>query len=87
MEIDKTLNELEESIKSVRKPYMVGSGDKFHPDRGMKRAEVAAVLSKITMGDKTINDFSSFKDVDEGKWYANAVASVEEKKLISGYSD
>lgn len=87
MEIYKTLNELEESIKSVRKPYMVGSGDKFHPDRGMKRAEVAAVLSKITMGDKTINDFSSFKDVDEGKWYANAVASVEEKKLISGYSD
>ncbi|WP_277262299.1 S-layer homology domain-containing protein [Peptoniphilus lacrimalis] len=86
-DIGKVFNELQEAIKGVRKPYMVGSEGKFNPDKAMTRAEVCQVLSKIIMGNKTVSDFSSFKDVDQEKWYAGAVTAIESRKLISGYSD
>ena len=86
-DIGKVFNELQEAIKGVRKPYMIGSEGKFNPDKAMTRAEVCQVLSKIIMGNKTVSDFSSFKDVDQEKWYAGAVTAIESRKLISGYSD
>lgn len=86
-EIDKALKEIQESVKLVRKAYMVGSNGNFKPNKAMKRAEVAQVLSKIILGNKEFKDFSSFKDVEEEKWYAQAVACVESKGLMSGYEN
>lgn len=84
----KAIQMLEEDISSIRKPYMNGlSKDKFGPNEKMTRAEIAVVLSRLINGEVPKGEFSSFKDVDNEKWYSEAIAYMEKKGILNGYAD
>lgn len=87
-EIKEAVDKLEEAVKYLRKPIMTGySEDNFSPEKNIKRSEIAAVLAKISGGDKITGEFTSFKDVKQDKWYADAIAYMEKSGIINGYQD
>lgn len=83
-----SIEKIKEAIQAIRKPYMKGfNKSEFGPDEKITRAEVAAVLSRIINGKDPVGEFTSFKDVNENKWYSESVAFMEKAGLIKGYSD
>ncbi|CAC9934338.1 hypothetical protein PEPCOX59622_01491 [Aedoeadaptatus coxii] len=79
---------LEEALKVARPGYMTGYPDKtFKPKNAMSRAEVSAVFTRILTRGEKVGAFSSFKDIDDSKWYASSVGYMEKKGLINGYQD
>ncbi|MBP2024811.1 S-layer homology domain-containing protein [Peptoniphilus stercorisuis] len=82
------IDKLEEAIKYIRKPYMTGyKEDKFGPNDKMTRAQTAVVLSRIIKDEELEGYYSSFKDVKQDKWYAEAIGFMEEKEILKGYKD
>lgn len=71
------------------KPYMTGyPGDtRFKPNNPITRAEISAILSRIIAGGEVGNKRSSFRDVEDFRWYADYVGYMREQGLISGYPD
>ncbi|KAI7253724.1 hypothetical protein KC345_g11342 [Hortaea werneckii] len=64
--------------------YMVGYPDgTFQPDRGIVRAEVAAILSRLYTSTAGSNKVS-YSDVGEKYWAANAIAVVTNNKWMVG---
>ncbi|RUS47820.1 S-layer homology domain-containing protein [Cohnella sp. AR92] len=66
-------------------PYMVGFPDgSFHPEYGITRAEVAAILSRLytSAGEKT--KAASYTDVSSKHWAANAIAAVTQHHWMVG---
>ena len=55
----------------------------FSPDSTMTRAMLVTVLYRLEGQPKTEND-NPFTDVEEGKWYTNAVKWAAENKIVSG---
>lgn len=87
-EVELALNQLKEAYKVGRPAFMVGYQDgTFGPNKSMIRAEVAVALAKTLDNGKLDPNFSSFKDVDESKWYAGGIGQMEKKGIISGYED
>lgn len=79
---------LEEALKVARPGYMTGYPDKtFKPKNAMTRAEVSAVFTRIMTHGEKVGAFSSFRDIDDSKWYASSVGYMEKKGLINGYKD
>lgn len=69
------------------KPYMSGyQGNLFKPNQAMTRAEVAAVLARFADGPTTTRYFH-FKDVKNDAWYQNALQTLANRHVISGYED
>ena len=58
----------------------------FGPDRSMTRAEVAAMFSNLLL-DKNVPITTSFSDVAEDAWYADAVNMLASLDMIAGYED
>ncbi|MBP2248951.1 S-layer homology domain-containing protein [Paenibacillus xylanexedens] len=58
----------------------------FEPNRGVTRAEFAAILVR-GLGLKPGERVSSFKDVNGSKWFAGAVNTASSYGLIDGYED
>ena len=58
----------------------------FGPDRSMTRAEVAAMFSNLLL-DKNVPITTSFSDVAEDAWYADAVNMLASLDMIVGYED
>ncbi|WP_419889376.1 S-layer homology domain-containing protein [Paenibacillus xylanexedens] len=58
----------------------------FEPNRGVTRAEFAAILVR-GLGLKPGERVNSFKDVNGNEWYADAVTTAASYGLIDGYED
>lgn len=87
-EIVKAVNEIDQAQKAVRFPIMKGiSDDKFAPGAALTRAQAAVIISRIDLLKDAVGEFSSFKDVKQDAWYADAVGYMEKKSYISGYKD
>lgn len=87
-EIEDAITKLKEAVAIIRKPFMNGySKTTFGPKNNMKRAEVASVLTKIYLGKDAQGVFSSFSDVSQEAWYADAVGFMEKKGIITGYNN
>lgn len=87
-EINKSLEELQNSIEVIRLPYMAGvSKDKFAPNQKITRAQAASVLKRIIDDKASANDKSSFRDLKEGQWFYDNIVFIEKEGLISGYED
>lgn len=69
--------------------YVVGYPDgKFQPDNGISRAEVSAILARLTDGFEENKKYASaFSDIISGAWYENYVGFEENKNIIDGYPD
>lgn len=87
-EIQKAIKEIDESQKIIRYPIMNGiSKDKFSPNGSLTRAQAAMIISRIDLGKDPVGEYSSFSDVDQEMWYADAVGYMEKNNYISGYKD
>lgn len=87
-EIQKAIKEIDESQKIIRYPIMNGiSKDKFSPNGSLTRAQAAMIISRIDLGKDPVGEFSSFSDVDQEMWHADAVGYMEKNNYISGYKD
>ena len=69
--------------------YINGYNDNtFRPNNLITRAEVAALISRISPKYNTYRYYSSnFNDVHRGQWYYDSVAFMEYEQYISGYED
>ncbi|WP_060861571.1 cadherin-like beta sandwich domain-containing protein [Paenibacillus riograndensis] len=64
-----------------------GSGNGFFlPDRGITRAEFAAVLVR-GLGLQAAGGTSPFTDVSSSDWYSSAVQTASRHQLITGFED
>ena len=64
---------------------LTGSEDgKLRPQAGMKRAELAVIISKML---NLKPESAKFKDVKSNDWYSGYVGAVQAKGIISGYTD
>lgn len=82
------IDKLEEAIKYIRKAYMTGyTEDRFGPNDKMTRAQTAVVISRILKDEELKGHYSSFKDVKQNKWYAEAIGYMEEENILKGYED
>lgn len=61
-------------------------GGKFSPDGDMNRAMLVTVLWRLA-GSPQSAQASSFKDVAQGSWYAQAVAWASSNGIVNGVSD
>ena len=87
-ELKAVLGDVKGALAVARPAYVTGyPNNTFGPRKPMTRGEVAAVFTKILNHGKPASGFSSFKDVDEGKWYAASVGFMEKRGIIGGYSD
>ncbi|RIX59394.1 S-layer homology domain-containing protein [Paenibacillus nanensis] len=67
--------------------YMNGYGDRtFRPDRTITRAEMAAILSRVTAKEAVSAD-KSYSDVNAGSWAKDAISSATSTGLMQGYPD
>lgn len=75
-----------DSIKYVySNGMMVGTGDtKFSPNATTTRGMIVTILYRLE-GEPAVSGASSFNDVAEGKYYANAVKWAAENEIVSGY--
>ncbi|MFP5528396.1 S-layer homology domain-containing protein [Peptococcus simiae] len=70
--------------------YLIGYPDgTFAPNRGMTRAEVATMFTRL-LKDRPIKwkkYDAGFSDVKQGDWYANTVGYAVQKGIVAGYPD
>ena len=70
--------------------YLIGYPDgTFAPNRGMTRAEVATMFTRL-LKDRPVKGKAykvALSDVHAGDWYANTVGYALEKGIVSGYPD
>ena len=83
-------NTLEVSPRLTKTPssYITGkTEDEFCPDEFLTRAEAAALIARLTADKRPAQGNSMFSDVNEADWYYDAVVSLAEKGILSGYED
>lgn len=78
-------------LEMASKGYVRGMPDgTFMPDKGIRRCEMAAILSimadKMDMENEDA-DFEGFSDLNEDDWYFDQVRNVRRLNLILGYGD
>lgn len=67
--------------------YMKGRADgALDLDSSITRAETAQIVSRI-IADRRISDNSNFDDIAPSAWYHDAVVSLCDKGIMSGYGD
>lgn len=83
------VKEMTEAMKAVEAPYMSGyTKTTFGPEKEIKRAEVAQIFRRLLDGaEERVGRYSSFKDVKDTAWYADAVGFMESARFLSGYQD
>ncbi|RXT02860.1 S-layer homology domain-containing protein [Ammoniphilus sp. CFH 90114] len=77
-------------ITPVKKPapYIFGyPGEIFMPQKSLTRAEMAAILTKVSLGEKELPKRQVFPDVGLDFWASGSIAFVEEHQLMIGYPD
>lgn len=64
---------------------MVGTTETtFEPDTTTSRAMIATILWRL-QGSPAVNYAMSFKDVDEGEWYTEAIRWAASERIVTGY--
>lgn len=87
-EIGKAIRDLDDVIKELRTPYMTGiEKDIFKVESYMTRGQGAFIFAKIINGEAPTSIYSTFKDVPQKMWYAEAIGFCERNGVISGYGD
>ena len=66
--------------------YAGTSDATFSPDSGMTRGMLAMVLHNLENNPNSVGT-ARFQDVDNGVWYAEAVAWAADKGIVSGYGN
>lgn len=61
------------------------SESEFAPDDNITRAETAYIVSQLLADKRPPVKENSFRDISDNAWYSNAVLSLCEKEIISGY--
>ena len=64
----------------------ISNTDLFKPDHFLTRSMFATVLYRMA-GEPPVTFKKLFSDVDDGRWYSNAIVWANEQKIVSGYSD
>ena len=71
--------------------YIIGYEDNtVRPTNNITRAEVATIFFRLMTDEFRSQNWSttnSFPDVEEGKWYNNAVSTTVQAGLVKGYTD
>lgn len=70
--------------------YLIGYPDgNFAPNRGMTRAEVATMFTRL-LKERPVKGqryYTGFSDIQDGDWYANTVGYAVQVGIVSGYPD
>ena len=70
--------------------YLIGYPDgNFTPNRGMTRAEVATMFTRL-LRERPVKGqryYTGFGDIHAGDWYANTVGYAVQVGIVSGYPD
>ncbi|WP_322906324.1 LamG-like jellyroll fold domain-containing protein [Paenibacillus sp. SGZ-1009] len=70
----------------VREPYMRGYPDgKFYPERGLSRAELAAILARVLEQNAPTQADIAFKDIASTKWANKSIHTSTEQGWLKGY--
>ncbi len=80
----------EYEIRRLYDPYIHGYPDlEVKPNNPITRGEVMAVIYNLFGEDRSVNlsTLNKYSDVDQSKWYSEAIAFCVENKVIGGYSD
>lgn len=71
-------------VFAYEKGLMSGMGDNtFAPNQQLSRAMIAQILYRLESTPATTG--TSFTDVQDGQWYADAVTWAVQNKIVSGY--
>ena len=79
----------EVETEGIHKQYMAGYPDgSVRPERSLTRAEIAALLSRLEVGDDDIVTTiqADYSDI-EGGWYEKYINYVTEHGIMNGYPD
>lgn len=83
LDSDKWYHEYTDCV--LRRGLMDGVGNnKFAPDTVATRAMVVTILWRLE-GKTAPSELSEFKDVEQGKWYTDAVNWAAENEIVKGY--
>ena len=70
--------------------YLIGyPNGNFAPNRGMTRAEVATMFTRL-LKERPVKGqryYTGFSDIQDGDWYANTVGYAVQVGIVSGYPD
>ena len=70
--------------------YLIGyPNGNFAPNRGMTRAEVATMFTRL-LRERPVKGqryYTGFSDIQDGDWYANTVGYAVQVGIVSGYPD
>ncbi len=70
----------------VLEPYMRGYPDgKFYPERGLSRAELAAILTRVLAQNSPSQADIAFKDIASTKWADKSIHTSTEQGWLKGY--
>lgn len=78
----------EKEINALASSFIVNgvTADQFAPEQQLTRAEWVAMLTR-ELGLTASSSASSYKDVPDNAWYAEAVAAATETGIIQGFTD
>lgn len=66
---------------------MVGTGTtNFSPNQETTRGMMVTILHRLE-GSTKVTGTNTFADVEEGKWYSNAIKWAAENSIVAGYGD
>ncbi len=66
---------------------MVGTGTiNFSPNLETTRGMIVTILHRLE-GSTKVTGTNTFADVEEGKWYSNAIKWAAENSIVAGYGD
>lgn len=85
--LDKS-DEIQKAVNALYKADIIdGTSDtEFSPDKPVTRAEMAALLLRLTARDDS-NGNGGFADVSDDKWYYNTAGAAKEYGIVSGFED
>ncbi|PKM93549.1 MAG: hypothetical protein CVU84_15335 [Firmicutes bacterium HGW-Firmicutes-1] len=88
-----TLSQQEQAKILNELSILRGSGDSYHLDKKLTRAEAAAFIVRLLGKDDLVNSqkdkysYTSYTDVSPDEWYAPYVGYCDTNSIINGFSD
>ena len=80
--------EMHKAIEALSRAEIVKGtdGTKFSPDASITRAEIAAILLRMT-GKEEEKDNGGFSDVSENQWYYGVAGASKKHNIVQGFDD
>ena len=88
VDISSQLDEVQKAINSLAKANIISgtSETEFSPDKSITRAEIAALLLRITAKTDE-NGNGGFSDVTTDDWYCNIAGASKKYNIVVGFDD